>query len=61
MPCVRTPDIAKLSMARSDAPLGAIATDPDWLAVPLRPNAPVDRRYLWTDDYSSVLRVLRIW
>jgi hypothetical protein len=50
-----------IALARSDAPLGAIASDPEWLSVPLRPDAPVDRRYLWTDDYSSVLRVLRNW
>ena len=50
-----------IALARSEAPLGAIAADPEWLAVPLRPDAPVDRRFLWTDDYSSVLRVLRIW
>lgn len=50
-----------IALARSEAPLGAIAADPEWLAVPLRPDAPVDRRFLWTDDHSSVLRVLRIW
>jgi hypothetical protein len=50
-----------IALARSEAPLGAIGADPEWLAVPLHPDAPADRRFLWTDDYSSVLRVLRTW
>jgi hypothetical protein len=48
-------------LARSETPLGAIDSDPAWLTVPLVPGAPAHRRYLWTDDYSSVLRVLRMW
>jgi hypothetical protein len=50
-----------IALARSEARLGAIATDPEWLAVPLHPGAPADLRFLWTDDYSSILRVLRVW
>lgn len=50
-----------IALARSEAPLGAIAGDPEWLPVPLHSDAAVDRRFLWTDDYSSVLRVLRMW
>lgn len=50
-----------IALARSEAPLAAIAAEPEWLPVPLHPNAPPDRRFLWTDDYSSVLRVLRMW
>jgi len=47
-------------LARSEASFAAIAADPAWLPVPLHPEAPPDRRFLWTDDYSSVLRVLRM-
>jgi hypothetical protein len=50
-----------IALARSEAPLAAIAADTEWMSVPLRPDAPVDRRYLWTDDYSSVFRVMRMW
>ncbi len=48
-------------LARDRAFLGPLLTHPDWLEVPLVPDAPPDRRFLWTDNYSSVLRILRIW
>jgi hypothetical protein len=40
-------------LARSEADLGAIADLPDWLLL------DAGRAPLWTDDYASVMRVLR--
>ncbi|MBX7133031.1 MAG: fused MFS/spermidine synthase [Fimbriimonadaceae bacterium] len=41
-------------MANSESALGAIAEDPRWTPTKTSPTVP-----LWTDDYSSVLSVLR--
>ncbi|MFZ1083797.1 MAG: fused MFS/spermidine synthase [Terracidiphilus sp.] len=44
-----------LVMARSRADLGILATDPRWTAVSVPPGAD-----LWTDDFSNLLRVIKI-
>ena len=41
-------------MARSEAELGAIQTDPNWEKVKVGPHTPV-----WTDDFSNIIGVLR--
>lgn len=46
-------------LARGDALLGGLTSDGDWLNLPLPGVVAADRRFLWTDDYSSVVRVLR--
>jgi hypothetical protein len=43
-------------MADSAADLGPLVADPRWQRLVASPRDP-----LWTDDYSSVLRVLRLW
>jgi hypothetical protein len=43
-------------MAEREADLGSIASDPQWREPVLDSGAAV-----WTDDYSDVLSVLRIW
>lgn len=48
-------------LARDRADLAPIDEDADWARVPWNPELPPDRRVLWTDDYSSVLRALRAW
>ncbi len=47
-------------LARDLSALGPLASDPEWLRVPV-PGVPIDPRLLWTDDTSSVLSVLRFW
>jgi len=47
-------------LAREHAALGPLASNPQWLKVPV-PGAANDSRVLWSDDFSSVLRVLRFW
>jgi hypothetical protein len=41
-------------LARDPADLGALARDPRWSPLPTQPS-----RRLWTDDFSSILSVLR--
>ena len=41
-------------MARTQADLGALATNPHWTQVQLPPNTQV-----WTDDYSNLLRIIK--
>jgi hypothetical protein len=43
-----------VAMARDGASLGGLTRDPRWHALPVRRDLP-----LWTDDYSSLVRVLR--
>jgi hypothetical protein len=43
-----------VAMAREPASLGGLRNDPRWHALPVRSDLP-----LWTDDYSSLVRVLR--
>ena len=50
-----------LLLARNRDALGPLASSFDWWPVPVEPDIPPDRRFLWTDDSSSVLHVLRIW
>jgi len=50
-----------LVLARSRDALGALLQSPEWWPVPVATSGPPDRRFLWTDDHSSVLPVLRIW
>jgi hypothetical protein len=50
-----------LVLARSRDALGALALSSAWWPVPVESSGPPDRRYLWTDDSSSVLPLLRIW
>jgi hypothetical protein len=42
-----------LIMARTPDDLGAIARDPEWMTLRLRPGTP-----LWTDDFSNIFEVL---
>jgi hypothetical protein len=50
-----------LVLARSQDALGTLAQSYTWWKVPVESSVPPDRRYLWTDDSSSVLPLLRIW
>jgi hypothetical protein len=43
-----------LVMARSQADLGTLATDPRWRSVNVPPGTQV-----WTDDYSNLLRIIK--
>jgi predicted O-methyltransferase YrrM len=48
-------------LARSKGALGELPLSSAWWPVPLESGRPPARRFLWTDDSSSVLPVLRIW
>jgi len=50
-----------LVLARSRDALGTLLEASDWWPVPVVSAGTPDRRFLWTDDRSSVLPVLRIW
>jgi hypothetical protein len=50
-----------LVLARSRDDLGALAQSSVWWPVPVESSGRPDRRFLWTDDSSSVLPLLRIW
>jgi hypothetical protein len=50
-----------LVLARSRDALGALPQSSAWWPVPVESSSRPDRRYLWTDDASSVLPLLRIW
>ena len=50
-----------LVLARNREALGALALSSEWWPVPVASSGSPDRRYLWTDDSSSVLPLLRIW
>ena len=50
-----------LVLARDEAALGELASSPDCWPVPYAANAIPDRRFLCTDDFSSILPVLRLW
>jgi hypothetical protein len=50
-----------LVLARSRDALGALAESSEWWPVPVASSGAPDRRFLWTDDSSSVLPLLRIW
>ena len=50
-----------LVLARSRDALGALALSSEWWQVPVELSGPPHRRFLWTDDYASVLPLLRIW
>jgi hypothetical protein len=41
-------------LARDTADLGALATDPRWTTMNVRPSFR-----LWTDDFSNILSVFR--
>jgi len=43
-------------LARSVDDIGSLAHDADWKPARLNPDLSV-----WTDDYSNVLSVLRLW
>lgn len=43
-----------LVMARSQADLGELASDPHWTSVKVPPGTQ-----LWTDDYSNLLRIIK--
>ncbi len=43
-----------ITMARSRTDMGALAADPRWTPVAVRPGTQV-----WTDDYSNLLRVIK--
>jgi hypothetical protein len=46
-------------LARDRATLGPLADDPRWEHLPRPTTRPADPRTLWTDDFSSVLAVVR--
>jgi hypothetical protein len=48
-------------LARSQDALGALPQSSAWWPVPVESSGPPARRFLWTDDSSSVLPMLRIW
>ena len=48
-------------LAKSRDALGDLPLSSTWWPVPLASSGPPDRRFLWTDDSSSVLPILRIW
>jgi hypothetical protein len=48
-------------LARSQDALGDLPESFAWWPVPLPSSGPPARRFLWTDDSSSVLPILRIW
>jgi SAM-dependent methyltransferase len=48
-------------LARSSDALAPLRDDARWIRLPRNPGAPADPRYLWTDDYSSILSVLENW
>lgn len=48
-------------VAADKASLASLASDARWLALPVHPGAPPDKRYLWTDDYSSLFSVVESW
>jgi spermidine synthase len=50
-----------LVLARSRDALGAFAPSSEWWPVPIEASALPHRRFLWTDDSTSVLPLLRIW
>ena len=50
-----------LVLGRNRDALGTLVLSSDWWPVPVESSGPPDRRFLWTDDHSSVLPVLRIW
>ena len=47
-------------LARSEDDLGPFAQALHWKPTPSSPGAPLDRRYLWTDDYVNLLAILQI-
>ncbi len=47
-------------LARDETALASLGTDPRWQRLPRSGQRP-PRRYLWTDDYSNVLGVLRLF
>jgi hypothetical protein len=50
-----------LVLARNRDALGSLTQSSEWWPVPVATSGPPDRRFLWTDEHSSVLPVLRIW
>jgi predicted O-methyltransferase YrrM len=50
-----------LVLARSRDALGALAPSSEWWPVPVESSGPPHPRFLWTDDSSSVLPLVRIW
>ena len=50
-----------LVLAKSRDALGTLTQSSAWWPVPVESSGPPDRRFLWTDDSSSVLPLLRIF
>ena len=48
-------------IARDPATLAPLMASGRWTPLPVHPGQPPDRRYLWTDDYSSVFSVVENW
>jgi hypothetical protein len=48
-------------LARSQDALGVLPVTYAWWPVPVESSGPASRRFLWTDDSSSVLPLLRFW
>ncbi len=47
-------------LGRDVESLGILAADSRWEPLPREPGRRPERRYLWTDDFSNVLSVLRL-
>jgi hypothetical protein len=48
-------------IAKDRSTLAPLAADSRWQPLPIHPGRPPDRRYLWTDDYSSLFSVVALW
>jgi protein-L-isoaspartate O-methyltransferase len=47
-------------IAKDRSTLAPLAADSRWQPLPIHPGRPPDRRYLWTDDYSSLFSVVAL-
>lgn len=47
-------------LARTHPPLGDLATDSRWEPLPRQPALPPDPHFLWTDNYSNLVRAFKI-
>ncbi|MCD4749777.1 MAG: fused MFS/spermidine synthase [Thermoanaerobaculales bacterium] len=60
--CLESKNTSVWAVLAEDAEtLAPLEVDSRWKVLPADPTAPVDLRYLWTDDYSNILSVLNLW
>jgi hypothetical protein len=48
-------------IAKDRAALAPLEHDARWRPLPSQPGRTPDRRYVWTDDYSSIFTVAKRW